>query len=211
MVSGSGRWSPSAGALSNEPRTNGEKSMTEQTLKAAKEAMDRTLDAVAREFSTVRTGKASPALLDSVKVEAYGSLVALKQVANVGAPEPQMLLVQPYDPNIAGVIANAIQNADLGLNPSADGGVVRVPIPPLTEERRREMVKVLHRMAEESKVSLRHARHEARDALHAMQRDGEIGEDLCRRAEDQVQEITDGHSKRIDEMLAKKEAEVMEV
>ncbi|MDX1392885.1 MAG: ribosome recycling factor [Gemmatimonadota bacterium] len=185
--------------------------MPEKTLKAAEQAMDRTLEALSREFATVRTGKASPAILDSVKVEAYGSLVALKQVANVGVPEPQLLLVQPYDPNIAGVIANAIQNADLGLNPSADGGVVRVPIPPLTEERRREMVKVLHRMAEEGKVSLRHARHEARDTLHKMQKAGEIGEDVCRRAEDRVQEITDGHTTKIDEMLARKEAEVMEV
>jgi ribosome recycling factor len=185
--------------------------MPEQTLKAAKDAMDRTIEAVGREFSTVRTGKASPAILDSVKVEAYGSLVALKQVANVGVPEPQLLVVQPYDPNIAGVIASAIQNADLGLNPAADGGIVRVPIPPLTEERRRDLAKVLHRMAEEGKVSLRHARHEARDALHQLQKDGEIGEDDCRRLEDQVQEITDGHTSRIDEMLAKKEAEVMEV
>jgi ribosome recycling factor len=185
--------------------------MPAKTLKAAEDSMDRTLEAVAREFTTVRTGKASPAILDSVRVEAYGSLMSLKQVANVSAPEPQMLLVQPYDPNIAGPIANAIQNADLGLNPSADGGIVRVPIPPLTEERRRDLVKVLHRMAEDGKISLRHTRHEARDTLHRMQRDGEIGEDATRRAEDRLQEITDEHSKRIDEMLVKKEAEVMEV
>jgi ribosome recycling factor len=185
--------------------------MTAKTLKEAEDAMDRTLEAMSREFATVRTGKASPAILDGVKVEAYGSLVTLKQVANVSAPEPQMLVVQPYDPNIAGAIGNAIQNADLGLNPSTDGGVVRVPIPPLTEERRRDMVKVLHRMAEEGKVSLRHARHEGRDRLQTMQRDGEIGEDDCRRAEDHLQEITDAHTKRIDELLARKEAEVMEV
>jgi len=185
--------------------------MSAKTLKAAEDAMNRTLEAIAREFATVRTGKASPAILDSVRVEAYGSLMSLKQVANVSAPEPQMLLVQPYDPNIAGPIANAIQNADLGLNPSADGGIVRVPIPPLTEERRRDLVKVLHRMAEDGRISLRHARHEARDTLHQMQRDGEIGEDASRRAEDRLQEITDEHSKRIDEMLVKKEAEVMEV
>jgi ribosome recycling factor len=185
--------------------------MPDQTLKTTEDTMDRTLEAVAREFGTVRTGKASPAILDSVRVEAYGSVVSLKQVANVGAPEPQMLLVQPYDPNIAGAIANAIQNSDLGLNPSADGGVVRVPIPPLTEERRRDFVKVIHRMAEEGRVSLRHARHEARDTLQTMQKNGDFGEDDCRRAEDRVQEITDGHTKKIDEMLAKKEAELMEV
>jgi len=185
--------------------------MSQQTLKAAEQAMDRTLEALGREFTTVRTGKATPAILDAVRVEAYGSLVALKQVANVGAPEPQMLLVQPYDPTIAGPIANAIQNADLGLNPSADGGVVRVPIPPLTEERRRDLTRVLHRMAEEGKVSLRHARHEARNALNSLKSSGEIGEDDCRRAEERLQEVIDLHVKRVDEMLAKKEAEVMEV
>ncbi|MCG8469016.1 MAG: ribosome recycling factor, partial [Gemmatimonadetes bacterium] len=110
--------------------------MPEETLKAATDAMDAAIDAIVREFATVRTGKASPALLDAVRVQAYGSLVALKQVANVSVPEATLLLVQPYDPNIAGEIANSIRNADLGLNPSADGGIVRVPIPPLTEERR---------------------------------------------------------------------------
>lgn len=185
--------------------------MPEKTLKGAEQAMDNALEALHREFTTVRTGKASPALLDQVRVQAYGSLVSLKQVANVGAPEPQMLLVQPYDPNIAGAIANAIRTADLGLNPSADGGIVRVPIPPLTEERRRDMVKILHRMAEEARVSIRHARHEARDRLHSMQKDGDIGEDVCRRMEARLQEATDAHVKRVDEMLAAKEAEVMEV
>lgn len=185
--------------------------MSEETLKAAEKAMDQTLEAVGREFATVRTGKATPAILDAVRVEAYGSLVALKQIANISAPEPQMLLVQPYDPNITGPIATAIQNADLGLNPSADGGVVRVPVPPLTEERRRDLARVIHRMAEEGKVSLRHARHEGRNALHDLQKNGDIGEDDCRRAEDRLQVLTDGHVKRIDELLARKEAEVMEV
>lgn len=185
--------------------------MPEKTLKSAVDAMDRAVEAMSREFATVRTGKATPALLDGVRVEAYGSVVPLKQVANVGAPEPQMLLVQPYDPNIAGAVANAIRNADLGLNPSADGALVRVPIPPLTEERRREMVKILHRMAEEGRVSVRHARHEARDALLGMQREGDIGEDVARRLEGRLQEATDEHVKKIDELLARKEAEVMEV
>jgi len=185
--------------------------MSQETLEAAERAMDRTLEALGREFATVRTGKATPAILDAVKVEAYGSLVPLKQIANVGVPEPQMLLVQPYDPSIAGPIANAIQNADLGLNPSADGGLVRVPIPPLTEERRRDLTRVLHRMAEEGRVSLRHARHEARNTLHSLKDGGDIGEDDCRRAEDRLQEIIDHRVKRVDELLAKKEAEVMEV
>jgi len=182
-----------------------------EALSATATAMEGSIEAVAREFSTVRTGKASPALLDSVRVEAYGSLVALKQVANVSVPEATMLLVQPYDPNITDEISKAIQNADLGLNPSADGGIVRVPIPALTEERRLEMVKVLNRIAEEGKVSVRHARHEGRDRLAKMQKEGDIGEDVCHRTMDEIQQLTDDHVSRIDELLSKKEAEVMEV
>ena len=185
--------------------------MPEETLKAAIHAMDNATGSVSREFATVRTGKSSPALLDTIRVEAYGSLVPLKHVANVSAPEPTMLLVQPYDPNIAGDIANAIRSGDLGFNPSADGGVVRVPIPPLTEERRLEMVKVLHRMAEEGKVSIRHARHDARDKLSQMQKDGEISEDVCHTKMDEIQSLTNNHVTQIDNLLSKKEAEVMEV
>lgn len=185
--------------------------MPQKILKETSEAMGRTVQAVAREFSSVRTGKASPAILDTVRVEAYGSVVPLKQIANVGAPEPQLLLIQPYDPNTAGPIANAIRNADLGLNPSADGGIVRVPIPPLTEERRVEMVKVLHRMAEEGRVSIRHHRHEGRSALQEMQKEGEIGEDVCHRMLDKLDEVTQEHVKKIDQLLERKEAEVMEV
>ncbi len=188
-----------------------EETMPEKTLKATTGAMDDAIDAVGREFATVRTGKATPALLDGVRVEAYGSMVAIKQVANVSVPEPTMLLVQPYDPNITGEIAKAIQSSDLGLNPSADGGLVRVPIPPLTEERRLDMVKVLHRIAEEGKISIRHARHEGRDQLLKMQKDGEIGEDVCHRTMDQIQEYTDAHVTKIDKALERKEAEVMEV
>ena len=185
--------------------------MPEETLENALEAMDNAIDAIAREFATVRTGKATTAILDGVRVEAYGAMVQLRQVANVSVPEPSMLLVQPYDPNIAVDVGRAIQSADLGLNPSVDGALVRVPIPPLTEERRREMVKVLHRMAEEGRVSIRHARHEARERLLRMQREGEVGEDICRRTMGEVQEFTDEHVKKIDELLTRKEAEVMEV
>ncbi len=185
--------------------------MAEEVLRTTAEAMDGAIEAIVREFGTVRTGKASPALLDSVRVEAYGSLVALNQVANVSVPEPTLLLVQPYDPNVTDEIAKAIQNAGLGLNPSADVGVVRVPVPPLNEERRLEMVKLLHRYAEEGKISVRHARHEGRGHLTKMQKDGDIGEDVCHRTMDEIQKLTDSHVARIDELLAKKEAEVMEV
>ena len=184
---------------------------TGDPLKEAATAMDKTVEAMSREFSSVRTGKATPALLDTVRVEAYESKMPLKQVANVSAPEPQMLLVQPYDPNLSGAIANAIRTADLGLNPNVDGTIVRVPIPPLTEERRKEMVKLLHRIAEEGRVSIRHLRHVGRDSLQTLQKQGDIGEDDMHRRLDRLQEVTDGHIKHIDELLAKKEAEVMEV
>jgi len=180
-------------------------------LKEAAAAMDKTVEAMSREFSAVRTGKASPALLDTVRVEAYESKMPLKQVANVSAPEPQMLLVQPYDPNLGGAIANAIRSSDLGLNPSVDGTVVRVPIPPLTEERRKEMVKLLHRIAEEGRVSVRHLRHVGRDQLHAQEKASEISEDDMHRQLDELQEVTDGHIKNIDALLTRKEVEVMEV
>jgi ribosome recycling factor len=180
-------------------------------LKEAAAAMDKTVEAMSREFSSVRTGKATPALLDTVRVEAYESKMPLMQVANVSAPEPQMLLVQPYDPNLGGAIANAIRSSDLGLNPSVDGTVVRVPIPPLTEERRKEMVKLLHRIAEEGRVSVRHLRHVGRDQLHAQEKASEISEDDMHRQIDKLQEVTDGHIKNIDALLTRKEVEVMEV
>ncbi|MFQ5679666.1 MAG: ribosome recycling factor [Gemmatimonadota bacterium] len=185
--------------------------MPEQQLKEASRSMDRTVEAMRREFNTVRTGKATPTLLDTVRVQAYGSTMALNQVANVGAPEPQLLVVQPYDPNVAGEIAKAIQTADLGLNPSVDGGVIRVPIPPLTEERRREYVKVLHKMAEEGRIAIRHVRQETKNRFHQMERNGEISEDLYHRWLDELQKLTDGHIAEIDALLERKEAEVMEV
>lgn len=185
--------------------------MPERHLKEAAQAMDRTVDAVRREFNTVRTGKATPALLDTVRVEAYGSQMPLNQISNVSAPEPQLLVVQPYDPNIAGPIAKAIRAADLGLNPSVDGNIVRVPIPPLTEERRKEYVRLLHKMAEDGRIAVRHVRQETKNRMQQMQRDGEIGEDLYHRWLDELQKVTDEHVARIDELLKRKEAEVMEV
>lgn len=185
--------------------------MSPETVDEAERAMDRAVEAMRREFNTVRTGKATPALLDTVRVNAYGSSVPLKQVANVGSPEPNLLVVQPYDQNIAGEIGNAIQNADLGLNPSVDGNLVRVPVPPLSEERRKEMVKVLHRMAEEGRVSIRQVRQTTRNNLQEQQRSGDISEDDYHRRMDELQATTDAHVSTIDELLERKEAEVLEV
>ncbi len=181
---------------------------------AAKEArahMEKALEAMRREFSGVRTGKASPALLDTVRVEAYGSKMPLNQVASVSAPEPRLLIVQPWDKGLMPVVEKAIRNAELGLNPANDGGVIRVPIPPLNEERRREMVRMLHKLAEEGRIAVRHARQEANKALKQKQADGEVSEDDARRQMDEVQKLTDEYIGKIDHLLKAKEEEVMEV
>lgn len=185
--------------------------MSRELLQEAKKQMDKAVESVRREFGTVRTGKATPALLDTVRVQAYGSAMPLNQVANVSAPEPNLLLIQPYDQNIAEDIARSIQKADLGFNPSVDGAVVRVPVPPLSEERRQEMARRLHRMAEDGRISVRQVRQNAKNELQELERDGTISEDQYHRRLEELQELTDGHVETIDELLEKKENEVMEV
>ena len=181
------------------------------TVEEAKKRMDDALDALRREFATVRTGKATPALLDTVRVDAYGSKMPLNQVATVHSPEPSMLVVQPFDKSIAQDIEKAIMSADLGLNPANDGNIIRVPIPPLNEERRREFAKVLHKMAEEGRISIRHARRTVRDELHKKVKEHEIGEDDARRREDALEKLTQEYTDRIDELLKHKEEEVMAI
>ncbi len=177
----------------------------------ARAHMDKALDAMRREFSTVRTGKASPALLDTVRVDAYGTKMALNQVATVSAPEPRLLIVQPFDKSLSGAVEKAIKSAELGLNPSNDGGILRVPVPALTEERRRDMVRMLHKLAEEGRVAVRHARQEANKEIKRRQNEHEIAEDDARREQDEVQKLTDDYIRKIEQMLKAKEAEVMEV
>jgi ribosome recycling factor len=181
------------------------------SMEEARQHMEKAIEALQREFAGVRTGKASPALLDTVRVEAYGSHMPLNQVATVSAPEPRMLIVQPWDRAMLGPIERAIRESELGLNPANDGKIVRVPIPALTEERRKEYVRLLHRMAEEAKVAVRLARREANDAVKVRQKDGDISEDDARREQDEIQKLTDRYVERIDELTKHKEAEVMEV
>ena len=185
--------------------------MTMPTIKEMKAQMDAAVDAMRREFSGVRTGKATPNLLDTVRVEAYGSKVPLNQVATVNTPEPRMILVQPWDKTLINDIEKGIMTADLGLNPSNDGNLIRVPIPPLSEERRKDMVKLLHKMAEEGKISIRHARQEGNKTVKQREHDHDISEDEARRQLDEIQEITDQYITKIDEMMKKKEEEIMEV
>ncbi|HBU57982.1 MAG TPA: ribosome recycling factor [Gemmatimonadetes bacterium] len=181
------------------------------TVEEGKTRMEDALEAVRREFATVRTGKATPALLDSVKVEAYGSKMPLNQLATLNTPDSSMIVVQPFDKSLLGDIEKGIMMSDLGLNPMNDGNVIRVPIPPLNEERRREFVKILHKMAEEGRISLRHARRTVREQIHDLIKNHEIGEDEGRRREDQLEKLTNDYSNRIEALLKAKEEEVMAI
>lgn len=181
------------------------------SLQKAKQRMEGALESLRREFGGVRTGKASPALLDTVRVEAYGSKVPLNQVGTVSAPEPRMLTVQPWDRSLMKDIERALRESDLGLNPSNDGQIIRIPIPALTEERRKEYVRMLHKLAEEGRVAVRQARKDANDEVKHRQKDESLSEDDVRREQTEVQKLTDQYIAKIEEMLKHKEAEVMEV
>jgi len=181
------------------------------TYREAQSQMDRSIEALRREFSSVRTGKASPALLDTVRVDAYGSKMVLNQVASVSSPEPRMLVVQPWDKGLMQEIEKAIRNSELGLNPANDGNIIRVPVPALNEERRRDMVKLLHKIAEEGRVAIRHARQEANKDIRRRQSASELSEDEARRETDRIQKLTDEYIAKIDDLLKGKEEEVMEV
>lgn len=181
------------------------------SVNEARTQMDKAVEAMRREFGSVRTGKATPALLDSVRVDAYGSKMPINQVATVSAPEARMLIVQPFDKSLIAAIEKAIQLAELGLNPANDGNVIRVPVPALNEERRKDMVKVLHKVAEEGRVAIRHARQEANKELKKQQSAHDISEDDSRRQMEQVQKLTDEYIEKIEHLLKAKEHEVMEV
>jgi len=183
----------------------------EEFLADAKRRMDRSIEATHTEFNSIRTGRASPALLDRISIDYYGTPTPLKTLATISAPEARMLTVQPFDPSSLKSIERAIQESDLGLTPSNDGKIVRLPIPSLTEERRKELVKVVRRVAEDGKVAIRNVRRDVMQHLRDLVVKGEVGDDEERRAEQQVQKITDEHTKTIDELLKVKEAEIMEV
>jgi ribosome recycling factor len=176
---------------------------------AVKTRMDGALDRVRRDMAHVRTGRATVALLDTVHVEAYGARMPINQVATLSVPEPAMIIAQPFDPSLMGAIEKAIRASDLGLNPSNDGQVIRVPIPALTEERRKELVKVAKHYVEEGRVAVRMGRRDANDALKKALKDGKITEDDERKALDKVQKLTDQKIKDLDEILSSKETEIL--
>src|SRR6476620_9994989 len=170
--------------------------------------MDKSVEATDEHFNSVRTGRAPPALLDRITIDYYGTPTPLKNLATINTPEPRMLTIQPFDPSATKQIEKTIMESDLGLTPSSDGKLVRLPIPQLTEERRKELVKLVKQMAEEGRVAVRNVR---RDVIHHLKELDDIGADDEHRAEEQVQKLTDGHVNQIDELLRGKEAEIMEV
>lgn len=180
-------------------------------LSAAERRMQGSVEAVKREFSTIRTGRANPAILDRVEVEVYGSRMNLRSVANISVPEARLLMVTPFDPNSMKAIERAIENANIGLNPQNDGKVIRLPIPELTEERRREFIRMARNMAEEGRVSVRNVRRDELRDVHELRKEGEVSEDEERRAEDELQKLTNRYVKAIDAALAEKESELLEV
>lgn len=179
-----------------------------EVTKHAKQNMRKAIDNTKRELATIRSGKATTSLLDTVKVEAYGSQMPLSQVGSVAAPEAQLLTVQPWDKSLLGAVEKAILTAGLGLNPSNDGNIIRVPLPPLTEERRKELVKIVHKLAEEGKIAIRHARTEAISAAKKVEH---VSDDEKHRTEGDIQKLHDDAIEQINSIVAAKEAEIMEV
>jgi ribosome recycling factor len=186
-------------------------STIDELVQDATRRMDRSIEAAHEQFNTVRTGRASAALLDRISVDYYGQPTPLKQLATINVPEPRMLTIQPFDPSSIRAIEKAIQESDLGLTPSNDGKLIRLPIPQLTEERRKELVKVVRNMAEDGRVAVRNVRRDLMHHLKELVRDGEVGDDEERRAETQAQKLTDDHVAKIDDLLKHKEAEILEV
>ena len=185
--------------------------MIDDFLGDATQRMHKSVDATHDHFNSVRTGRATPALLDRINIDYYGTPTPLKNLATIGAPEARLLTIQPFDPTSVKQIEKTIQESDLGLTPSNDGKIIRLPIPQLTEERRKELVKVVRHMAEEGRVAVRNVRRDAIKHLEELVKNGSVGDDEERAAEGRVQKLTDEHVAKIDDLLKRKEAEIMEV
>jgi ribosome recycling factor len=184
---------------------------SETTLKEADHKMERAVEVTREEFSGVRTGRATPAILNRLMVDYYGTSTPMNQLASFSVPEPRLLVIQPYDRNAMSAMEKAIMQSDLGLSPSNDGQMIRLAFPQLTEERRKELIRVVHGRAEEGRVAVRNVRRHAKEELERLKKDGEISEDDLNRAEKELQKLTDQHVARIDELLSHKEQELMEV
>jgi len=185
--------------------------MRKESLALVKNKMDHTMDHIRHEFSTIRTGRASTALLDGISVDYYGTSTPLNQIANISVPDSKLLLVTPYDKGGLANIEKALLKSDLGLTPNNDGKVIRIPILELSEERRKDLVKVIKRLAEDSRVSLRNIRREVNEKVKKAEKSGEVPEDESHNIRDEIQKVTDSYVKKIDELLKAKEEEVMEI
>jgi ribosome recycling factor len=183
----------------------------ETTLKDADHKMKRAVEVAREEFSTVRTGRATPAILNRLAVDYYGTQTPMNQLASFSVPEPRTLVIQPFDKNAMASMEKAIMQSDLGLTPSNDGNVIRLSFPPLTEERRKELIKVVHQRAEEARVAVRNVRRHSKEELERLKKDGEISEDDLIRSEKELQKLTDTHVSEIDDLLGHKEKELREV
>lgn len=185
--------------------------MAKEVYKEADERMEKAVAALRRDLSTLRAGRATPALLDRITVEYYGSTTAINQLANISVPEPRLLLIQPWDKKIVAEIERAILKSDLALTPNSDGSVIRLAIPQLTEERRKDLVKVSKKKAEEGRVAIRNIRRDANDELKQKEKSGDITEDELHKTQDEIQKLTDKYIEEMDKVLSAKEKEIMEV
>jgi ribosome recycling factor len=185
--------------------------MIDPVMREAETKMSKSVDHFASELTTIRTGRANPALIDKIMVPYYGTPTPLNQLAQISAPEPRLLVVQVYDKSQIGAIEKALRSGDQGLNPASDGQVIRVPIPPLTEERRKEYVKLVRHRAEEARVAIRNVRRDEIHRVDQMQKQGEVPEDQAKRAQAQLQKLTESQVERVDSLAARKESEVMEI
>ena len=184
--------------------------MIESIYAETRERMGKSVSALKSEFKRIRTGRASLALLDSIRVDYYGTLTPLNQMASMAVPESRLITIQPWDVSVIKEIEKAILKSDLGLTPSSDGKIIRIAIPPLTEDRRKELVKVANKMSEEYKVAVRNIRRDSNELLKGLKKEGDISEDEAFKAQEQVQKITDEHIKRIDDVYQEKEKEILE-
>jgi len=185
--------------------------MLNEIYSEAEERMNKTIENLKRDFSSVRAGRANPAVLDKVKVDYYGVPTPVNQMANISVPEPRLLVIQPWDKAVIVDIERAILKSDLGLNPSNDGSIIRIPIPQLTEDRRKELVKMIKKKSEDFKVEIRNSRRDANEQIKMFEKDGEISEDDARKGTEKIQELTDNYIENIGKLLESKEIEIMEV
>lgn len=185
--------------------------MTQDLVNDAQRRMQKAVEAAAHDFATVRTGRANPMILENIKVDYYGTPTPLNQLAGIAVPEPRQLLVTPWDRGQINAVLKAIQSSDIGLTPMSDGNVIRLNVPPLTEERRRELIKQLHKKAEDHRVAVRNIRRDVNEHLKEQQKKSEISEDQCKREQEEVQKLTDKYIAEIDKLAAAKEAELREV